>query len=167
MQAGREMTMVNRYMALHDTPMTLAHLSDADLLTTTAHLAERERHTTADLIAALMEIDTRKLYLGEGCSSLFTYCTQVLHFSEHAAYGRIEAARAARRFPAILVALASGDLTLTSVTLLGPVLTEDNHAGLIATARHRSKRQVEQLVATLRPQPAVVATLRKLRAPAG
>src|SRR4051794_30464860 len=167
MQAGREMTMVNRYMAMHDTPMALAHLSDADLLTTTAQLAERERHTTAEVVAALMEIDARKLYLGEGCSSLFTYCTQVLHFSEHAAYGRIEAARAARRFPVILGALASGDLTLTSVTLLGPVLTQENHAGLLAAARHRSKREVEHLVATLRPQPAVASSLRKLPAPRG
>src|SRR3954462_6802016 len=152
------MTMVNRDMALHDT-LTLAHLSDADLLTTTAQLAERERHATADLIAALMEIDARRLYLGEGCSSLSTYCPQVLHFSEHAAYGRIEAARAARRFPGILVALASGDLTLTSVTLLGPVLTEDNQARLLAAARHRSKRDVEHLVADVRPQPTVVSTV--------
>src|SRR3954462_14997808 len=158
------MTMVNRDMALHDT-LTLAHLSDADLLTTTAQLAERERHATADLIAALMEIDARKLYLGEDCSLLFTYCTQVLHFSEHAAYGRIEAARAARRFPGILVALASGDLTLTSVTLLGPVLTQENHAGLLSAARHRSMRQVEQLVANVCPQPAVASSLRKLPAP--
>jgi hypothetical protein len=157
--------MVNRYMALHDTPTILAHLSDADLLTATAQLAERERHTTADLIAALMEIDARKLYLREGRSSLFTYCTQVLHFSEHAAYGRIEAARAARRFPIILFALASGDLTLTSVTLLGPVLTEDNQASLLAAARYRSKREVEHLVADVRPQPAVASTLRKLPAP--
>ena len=69
------------------------------MLAETRRLAERERGATADVIAALMELDARKLYLGEGCSSLFTYCTQVLHFSEHAAYGRIEAARAARRFP--------------------------------------------------------------------
>src|SRR4051794_31535529 len=165
MQASREMTMVNRNMALHHTPTKLAHLSDADLLTTTAQLAERERHTTADLIAALMEIDARKLYLGEGCSSLFIYCTRVLHLSEHAAYGRIEAARAARRFPEILAALASGDLTLTSVTLLGPVMTDDNHAGLLGAARHRSKREVEHLVATVRPQPAIVSSLRKLPAP--
>jgi hypothetical protein len=46
-----------------------------------------------------MELDTRRLYLGEGCSSLFTYCTQVLHLSEHAAYNRIETARAARFSP--------------------------------------------------------------------
>ena len=112
-----------------------------------------------------MEIDARKLYLGEGCSSLFTYCTQVLHLSEHAAYGRIEAARAARRFPGILVALASGDLTLTSVTLLGPVMTQDNYVQLLAAARHRSKREVEHILAAIRPQPAVASSLRKLPAP--
>ena len=36
-------------------------------------------------------MDARRLYLAEGCSSLFTYCTEILHLSEHAAYGRIEA----------------------------------------------------------------------------
>jgi hypothetical protein len=25
----------------------------------------------------------RQLYLAEGCSSMFTYCVQVLHLSEH------------------------------------------------------------------------------------
>ena len=44
-----------------------------------------------------MELDARRLYLREGCSSLFTYCTQVLHLAEGSAYNRIEAARAARR----------------------------------------------------------------------
>ncbi len=62
----------------------------------------REREATAALIAALGELDARRLYLAEGCSSLFTYCTQVLHLSEHAAYGRIEAARAARKWPVVL-----------------------------------------------------------------
>jgi hypothetical protein len=60
-------------------------------------LAADERQATARLIAGLAELDARRLYLGEGCPSLFAYCTQVLHLSEHAAYGRIEAARTARR----------------------------------------------------------------------
>ena len=47
-------------------------------------LAAEERKATAQLIAALAELDARRLYLGEGCSSLFTYCTTVLHLSEHA-----------------------------------------------------------------------------------
>ena len=73
---------------------SLNRLTDTALLAETKRLAAVERRATADLIASLMELDSRKLYLGEGCSSLFTYCTQVLRLSEHAAYGRIAAARA-------------------------------------------------------------------------
>src|SRR5262245_896273 len=112
-----------------------------------------------------MELDARKLYLGEGCSSLFTYCTQVLHLSEHAAYGRIEAARAAQRYPAHLDHLADGSLTLTTVCLVAPVLTAENQQVVLASARHQSKRAVEQLVATLRPRPEVKSVVRKLPTP--
>src|SRR5437667_1179570 len=75
-------------------------------------LARSEREATADLIAHLAELDARRLYLGAGgFSSLFSYCTDVLRLSEAEAYNRIEAARAARRFPAILDMLGDGALT--------------------------------------------------------
>ena len=137
-------------------------ISDEDLLRHVAHLARQERHATAELVASLTELDTRKLYLREGCASLFSYCTQVLHLSEHAAYGRIEAARAARRFPDILDLLADGAITFTTVTLLGPHLKEDNHRNLLEASRHKSRRDVEKTVATLRPKPDVPASIRKL-----
>jgi hypothetical protein len=101
----------------------LSHLSDRELLEEVQTLATRERDATARLIASLMEIDSRRLYLGQGCSSLFTFCTQVLRLSEHAAYARIEAARAARRLPIVLDQLADGSVTLTAVCLLAPYLT--------------------------------------------
>src|SRR5687767_14164853 len=94
-----------------------ALLSDADLLKEVNRLTSEERQATARLIAALGELDARRLYLGEGCSSLFTYCTQVLHLSEHAAYLRIEAARPARKCPGILDLLADGALHLTAIGL--------------------------------------------------
>jgi hypothetical protein len=50
-------------------------LSDAELLTEVKRMTADERHATSRLIAALGELDARRLYLGEGCSSLFTYCT--------------------------------------------------------------------------------------------
>ncbi len=140
----------------------VARLSDTELLARVTHLARREREATASLIAYLAELDARRLYLAEGCSSLFTYCTQVLHLSEHAAYGRIEAARAARRFPVILERLSEGSVTLTTVGLLAAHLTPENHRDLLDMARHTSKRQVEELVARLRPQPPVPASVRKL-----
>jgi hypothetical protein len=148
-------------------PLSLAStLSDAALVARVRTLAEHERHVTADLIASLAELDARRLYLGAGCSSLFTYCTEVLHLSEQAAYGRVGAARAARRFPLILARLAEGAITLTTVCLLAPVLTDDNHERLLETARHKSKREVELIVADVRPQPAVPSAIRRLPRPA-
>src|SRR5688500_3476714 len=100
-------------------------LSDNQLLASLKSLACAERKVTAELIAALAEVDRRKLYLGEGFPSLFNYCTQVLHLSEHAAYGRIEAVRAVHRFPVVLDHLADGAVTLTTVCLLAPLLTAE------------------------------------------
>ena len=101
-----------------------------------------------------------------GHSSLFAYCTRALLLSEHAAYARIEAARAARRFPVILPMLADGSLTLTAVCLLAPHLTDANHELVLSSARHKSKREVEHIVAERRPAPDVPSTVRKLPVPA-
>jgi hypothetical protein len=140
----------------------LTQLSDGQLTAHVIALASGERRATVALIASLAEFDARRLYLAAGCSSLFTYCTQVPHLSEHAAYGRIEAARAARRFPVLLDQLAEGGLTLTAVCLLAPHLTGENHEAVLAAARHKTKRDVELQVAMLRPQPLVPTTVRRL-----
>jgi hypothetical protein len=114
-------------------------LSDQDLLVELECAASAERHATARLIALLMEVDSRKLYAGRGYSLLFTYCVQKLHLSEHAAYLRIEAARSARRCPAILDRLADGSLHLTAVSLLAPHLTAANHVDVPWTLRPRRR----------------------------
>jgi hypothetical protein len=82
---------------------SFARLSDDELLATVKRLATTECLVNAALVRSLIELDGRRLYLGEGYSSLFTYCTHALHLAEGAAYNRIEAARAAgssRHIPA-------------------------------------------------------------------
>lgn len=105
------------------------------------------------------------MFLAQGCASLFTYCTQVLHLSEDAAYTRMVVARAVLTFPTILTRLAAGDLSLTAVRRLVPVLTPENIDQLLAAARHRTKSEVEHLVAGVRPRPDVRPMVRKLPAP--
>lgn len=144
------------------TTISIDKMSDRELLERTTRAAGTERHATAELLALIGELDSRRLYLGEGCSSLFSYCTQVLHLSEHAAYHRIEAARAARRFPIILDLVADGSVTLTTVAMLRPHLTDDNHEALLGTARHKSKREVELLIAGLAPRSDAKALIRRL-----
>ena len=157
------MTMVYRVMT---TAIPFNTLSDLDLVSEVKRLAQSERQATAALIASLAEMDARRLYLDEGCPSLFVYCTRVLHLSEHAAYGRIEAARAVRRFPIVLELLERGELTLTSLCLLRPHLTDANCKELCDAARHASKRDVERLLATIAPRPDAPTVIRKLPAPA-
>jgi hypothetical protein len=114
-------------------------------------------------VAHLAELDTRSsLYAAHGHGSLFTYCTEVLRFSEDAACNRIYTARACRRFPVILDALASGALSLTSVRMLSPHLTPENHEAILARASGRSRREIEAQVAELAPRPDVPSSIRKL-----
>ncbi len=140
-------------------------LSNQELSARVKALAAAERAATSALIAHLSELDERRLYLAEGCSSLFTYCTQVLHLTEHAAYARIEAARAIRKFPVLLDRLEDGSANLTTVTLLSAHLTGENYLQLLEAASHKSKRQVEELVARLHPQPPVPSAVRRLPPP--
>ena len=56
-----------------------AGLSDEDLLQAVRVLAGRERDATVELVVHLAELDTRKLHLAQGYSSLFGYCTEALH----------------------------------------------------------------------------------------
>jgi hypothetical protein len=149
-----------------DYPTALADLPDREVLARVHAATHDERVATVHLIALLIELDARRLYLGEGCSSLFTYCTQVLHLSEHAAYNRIETARAARRFPVIFELVESSAVTLTTARLLAPHLTDGNHRDLLERTRHKSKRDVELLIATLSPRPDVQSIVRKLATPA-
>ena len=137
-------------------------LSDQQLIDRIDRLALHERRATARLVASLAELETRGVHLALGYTSLFAYCRQRLHLSEHAALNRIEAARAGRTFPIILARLADGSLSLTAVRLLRPLLTRENHADLIEQARHMGKQEVLALIARLRPQPPVPSTIRKL-----
>jgi hypothetical protein len=138
------------------------HLSDADLIAAVSRFAVAERGAKVQLIAHLAEFDARDLYLREGHSSLFAYCCDVLLLSEHESYSRIEAARASRRFPRVLEALADGLINLTTIRLLVPRLTEANHRELLAAASHLKKRDVEQLIADRFPLPPLAPSIRKV-----
>jgi hypothetical protein len=49
--------------------------------------------------------------------------------------------------------------------LLAPHLTDDNHTTLLAAARHKSKYEIEELIAALRPKPDARTLVRRVAAP--
>jgi hypothetical protein len=138
-------------------------LSDRDLLAHIDALTRTEREAVAELVAHLTALELRpSLYLAQGYGSLFDYCTRALRLSEDATCSRTNAVRVCRRFPVLLDHLASGALTLTSVRLLGPHLTAENHEAIVARAKDKALREVQALVAELAPRPDVPSSVRKL-----
>jgi hypothetical protein len=140
----------------------LESLSDDDLLRGLADLLRQSRRAESDLVAHIAEVETRRLYAREAVPSMFVYCLDVLHLSEAEAYLRLTAARAAREHSVLLEMLADGRLHLTGIAKLAPHLTPQNRDLLLSRAVHRSKRQIEELVAELAPRPDVPGVLRKL-----
>jgi len=148
---------------------SLSHVRDAVLLRDLAGLVARDRATTATLLAHIAEVDARRLFVPAGYPSMHAYCVDELRLSEDAASKRIQAARAARRFPILFTALAEGRLHLTAVWLLAPHLTPKNAEELIQAATHKRKFEIEELLAhrfarldtpaCVRPVPAATSDL--------
>ncbi len=140
----------------------LESLSDDELLRALADLLRQSRRVESSLVAHIAEVETRRLYAREAASSMFVYCTSILHLSEHEAYLRITAARKSREHPVLLQMLADGRLHLSGIAKLAPHLTRENRDLLVSRAVHKSKRQIEEMLAEWAPRPDVPEVLRKL-----
>jgi hypothetical protein len=137
-------------------------LTDDALIAEMPRLAGSERRATVHLVSALLEFERRRLHLPLGYTSSFDYCVRSLRLTEHEALNRIEAARAARRFPALLTKLADAELSLTAIRLLAPHLTDDNFEEVVQQAAGRNTEGIRMLIAKLKPQPPVPSVVRKL-----
>ena len=139
----------------------LKSLSDDELLARLSDVSKQSRRVEAVLVAHIAEVDRRRLYASEALPSMFRYCTDVLHLSEAAAYRRIRAARLSRKYPVVLTMLEDGRIHLCGLALLSKHLTEANYEDVLARATHKTKRELEELVAELAPKPDVAPTIRK------
>ncbi|MEY4547458.1 MAG: hypothetical protein RL685_3653 [Pseudomonadota bacterium] len=140
----------------------LTSLDDAALHGALKHTAGKGNALTAQLLAQLAELEARGLYRERACSSLYMYCVYELRMSEDEAQRRCRAARLTRQFPVLIAMLAEAAIHLTGILLLGPHLTVENHVELLARARHRTKREIERLVATIAPGADVPAMVKPL-----
>ena len=146
-------------------PFVTSHISHDALLQDIKTLDERDRKTTAVLLSRVAEVEERRLFLREGFPSMHAYCIQGLHWCEGTTSRRIYAARAARALPILFDAIADGRLHLTGVLMLAKYLNSGNVAELVAAATHRSKAEIQQLIAERFPQPDLPEFLQNLAPP--
>lgn len=144
----------------------LQSLSNDQLTLHVVQLNRQQQMVNAQFLLYLGELDCRKLYRNLACSSLFDFLMTRLGQSEDVAYRWMWGARLLRSFPLAYELLVSGRIHLTSLMLLKPHLTEENHREWLMVAAGKSKREIEKIVATRRPKPDVPARVRKLPEPA-
>ncbi len=140
----------------------LAHLSNDELVQGTRRLVGASNQVFAMLLAHLAEVEARGVHRERACSSLYTYCIYELRFSEDAAFRRVSAARLVKRFPVLYEAIASGELHLTGLLMLGPLLTAENQLEVLARAKHRTKKELTKLIRALAPLPDLPARIEPL-----
>ena len=77
---------------MHDDMQALPLLSDRELRERLSAAVSTERAASAEVIFHLAELDRRKLYLEDACSSLFAYSVERLGYSEDGANKRVRVA---------------------------------------------------------------------------
>ena len=145
------------------TRYSLTHLSNEVLRRELSTKAANEKEATAELLAHIAEFDERKLYLPAAYPSMLAYCRGELGLSDDAAAKRIQVARASRTCPAMLEALAEGHIHLTGLRLLAPRLTPENCEELLAAAAHKSKDEIEQLLAERFPKAEIAVRVEPIQ----
>jgi hypothetical protein len=113
-----------------------------------------ERGVLVDFLRHLDEFDRRRAWAEAGYDSLWNYCLRVLHLREGPAGRRIGAMRVLRRFPQLADALRDGRLCLSTVTVIAPLLTEENLDDVVERAAYGTKAEVEHMVASAVPRAA-------------
>src|SRR5438045_2173558 len=86
----------------------LSRFSDQELLEQTQFLAQEERRIGLEVLHHLREVDRRRLY-ARTYSSLHEFVVKELHYSDGAAYRRIQAMRLLKELPEIEEQLQSGE----------------------------------------------------------
>lgn len=124
-------------------------------------LARNEQRNIPRILARLAELDKRDAATKDHMS-LFKYCLRRLRWSESETARRIHAARCADKYRIIYPLLSSASLNLSTLSIIAPHLTMENHRSLIESAKHLSLRDAEALVATLAPKPERPESIRLL-----
>ena len=131
--------------------MDLSELSDLTLIEKLIGLNKKESELTGEILLHLIELEKRKLFRERGHSSLYSYCVAELKYSPSAAKRRLTAARCIAKFPGIYELFVQKQVSLTTLSIIAPVLREENQEDILRQVSGKSPQEVEWVAARLNP----------------
>ena len=142
----------------------LERMSDQDLRSGLASAIGEGAQKEAWIVAHLVAIAARRLYLIDGFPCMYELCQKKYRMSEGEAFLRLNAAKLARRFPVVFRKLANREIHLSALRLLRKFLTPANHAALLDEASGKTKLEVLEMLARRFPRAGIDPSIRKLPA---
>lgn len=121
-------------------------------------LKQKEDISIADVIRALSKVYLDKSYREEGYSSLYSFCTKGLGYSEGGAMRRIQAAKLLSSDASLHEKLSKGVVTLCSLSEVAKIKEEETRGEVLTLLDGKSKRETEILVSQYLP---VAATTKR------
>ena len=112
-------------------------------------LAARKFYGKAEksLIFWIVEMDERKLYKEFGCSNIFQYASRYLSLGEHTIAELLRTGKALTQLPLLSEAFEKGQISSSHIREISRVATKDTEEYWCDTARGKTVREVEKLVA--------------------
>ena len=123
----------------------LKEASNKELMTNLKEFRRDENHALAEIVRYLAEVDSRGSFREAGYSSLFSFCTEYLGYSEGGAARRVRAARCLQRSPQVYEQLKSGAITLCSLSEVALLVTEENQELILGSIQGVSKREAQRV----------------------
>ena len=143
--------------------MLIAAIQTEDRSKRLKDLLAQEVQDNVAFLVELAEFDRAKAYESAGYASCWDYCRRELGLLECAVASRIAAARLIQCYPECVEYLRDRRLCMTGLVLLKKVITPDNAHSLFEKASGKSRKQIEELVASrLPPAPGPVTMIRRL-----
>ncbi len=126
-----------------------------------------EACVAADFLVLLQELDASRGWARLGYASLFDFCHLNLNLTRAEAYSRTRLARLAGEVPQVLSLLRSGEIKLSALRILAPILTPQNFSDVFAAIRGKTTREVEDYRNTFRvhEKPAPRGVVRTMYSP--
>ena len=140
----------------------LNQIPDCELLLIVKAKADAERNLTLDVIDLFREIQSRRLHLKRGFSSLHEFCVRELKYSDGAAFRRIKAMKLVEDIPEVIQSLQTGSLNLSTASQLQSAfetkakdqkpMTREEKIELVSLVQNQSRREAERMIAKVCPE---------------
>ena len=141
---------------------SVASLADEVVLSVCSRYGEEALRWRAKFLGMLPEVEKRKLYLREGCSSVVEFAKKVGGVSEEQVRRVLRVEEDLRDKPQLHELLVSGEVSINKLAKIHTVATSENQEMLANQVQMLSARAVETLARDIRTMSQIIDTSKQI-----